>query len=234
MAMRVSYTVANGRVLSENRNAVKRDYLSDSLGSTVALLDNTQAKTDTFAYWPYGEVKTRTGTTATPFQFVGTMGYFRDTDSRVYVRARSLRTAHGRWLNQDPIGLASGWNLYIYVGNEPVSNADFTGLFAGITCNSKYAIDSVSCDSDLVMNKCGGWSGSGGGTERDCFIMKVGKTKACCNGEFAWANVNGFGKDCPKRCKRWNRNESTAFVGYDCKPAGPPKFGNRCQKPAKL
>ena len=62
MAMRVAYTVVNGRILSENRGGVKRDYVSDSLGSTVALLDSTQTKTDTWTYWPYGEVRTRTGT----------------------------------------------------------------------------------------------------------------------------------------------------------------------------
>ena len=46
MAMKVVYTVVNGEVLSENRNSVKRDYVPDPLGSTVALLDNTQTKTD--------------------------------------------------------------------------------------------------------------------------------------------------------------------------------------------
>ena len=38
----VRYTVVNGQVLSENRNGVERDYVTDSLGNTVALLDNTQ------------------------------------------------------------------------------------------------------------------------------------------------------------------------------------------------
>jgi hypothetical protein len=50
---------------------VRSLYVPDSLGSTVALLDNTQTQTDTFSYWPYSEVNTRTGTTPTPFQFGG-------------------------------------------------------------------------------------------------------------------------------------------------------------------
>lgn len=49
----VNYTVVDGEVLSENRNGTKRDYVPDPLRSTVALLDSTQAQTDTFAYWPY-------------------------------------------------------------------------------------------------------------------------------------------------------------------------------------
>ncbi|GAB4453130.1 MAG: hypothetical protein OHK0029_05310 [Armatimonadaceae bacterium] len=64
----VSYTVVNGRVLSEKRNGVRRQYVPDPLGSTTALLDNTQTKTDTFSYYPYGEEASRTGTTPTlPF-----------------------------------------------------------------------------------------------------------------------------------------------------------------------
>ena len=64
----VRYTVIDGEVLSESRGGVKRDYVPDPLGSTVALLDNTQTKTDTFSYWPYGEEASRTGTTPTPFR----------------------------------------------------------------------------------------------------------------------------------------------------------------------
>ena len=51
----VRYTNFNGRIVSENRNGVLRDYVADPLGSTVALLDGSQTRTDTFSYWPYGE-----------------------------------------------------------------------------------------------------------------------------------------------------------------------------------
>jgi hypothetical protein len=72
MAMKARYTVINGEVIAEKRTGVRRLYVPNPLGSTVALLDNTQAKTDTFEYWPYGEERSRTGTTATPFRFLGT------------------------------------------------------------------------------------------------------------------------------------------------------------------
>ena len=83
----VRYTTVNGEIIAEKRNGVRSLYVPDPLGSTVALLDNTQTKTDTFEYWPYGEVRTRTGAIATPFQFVGTLGYRQDSISRTYVRA---------------------------------------------------------------------------------------------------------------------------------------------------
>ena len=98
MAMKARYTVVNGEVIAEKRSGVRRLYVPDPLGSTVALLDNTQAQTDTFNYWPYGEERSRTGTTTTPFRFVGTAGYYRDSASRAYVRARHLDLARGRWL----------------------------------------------------------------------------------------------------------------------------------------
>src|SRR5438876_1454504 len=92
-----NYTVLDGEIISENRNGVERDYVPDPLGSTVALLDSTQAVTDTFSYWPYGEGRSRIGGTQTPLRFIGVGGYYRDTSGRTYVRARHLDKANGRW-----------------------------------------------------------------------------------------------------------------------------------------
>src|SRR5881628_672204 len=103
MPMKVRYTVHNGQIVSENRGGVERDYVPDPLGSTVALLDNTQTKTDTFSYWPYGEERSRTGSIPTSLRFVGTRGYYRDSVQRAYVRSRQLNLATGRWLTRDPL-----------------------------------------------------------------------------------------------------------------------------------
>ncbi len=166
MAMKVTYTVINGEVLSENRNGVIRDYVPDSLGSTIALLDNTQSITDTFEYWPYGEVRSRTGTTATPFQFVGTLGYYTDASGRAYVRARYLRMDATRWLTEDPIGLTIvDLNIYRYVGSHPLRFVDPTGLQAAKApkrgAPQVYVCDSISVPftplhhSYISTNKCG-------------------------------------------------------------------------------
>lgn len=50
MAMKARYTVIDGEVIAEKRNGVRSLYVPDPLGSTRALLDNTQAQTDTFSY----------------------------------------------------------------------------------------------------------------------------------------------------------------------------------------
>jgi len=144
------YTVIDGEFLSENRNGTKRDYVPDPLGSTIALLDNTQTQTDTFSYYPYGEVASRTGTTATPFQFVGTLGYYQDNSGRTYVRARHLRTAHGRWMTQDPIGFRGGdANLYRYASNSPTTYTDASGLAVWVCGTGSHQFISTTL--------CGAW-----------------------------------------------------------------------------
>src|SRR5437762_6894150 len=107
MATTVRYTTVNGEVIAEKRGGVRKLYVPDPLGSTVALLDNTQAQTDTFTYWPYGEVRTRTGATDTPFRFVGTLGYHRDSATRTYVRARTHLQDLGRWLTEEHLRQAN-------------------------------------------------------------------------------------------------------------------------------
>lgn len=123
-----TYTTLDGEIVSENRGGTERDYVADALGSTVALLDSTQKKTDTLTYWPYGEVKTRTGTNSTPFQYVGTRGYYQDSSTKTYVRARYLDVQRGRWLTRDPIAFDSGsWNSYANVHNNPSTKIDPSG-----------------------------------------------------------------------------------------------------------
>jgi RHS repeat-associated protein len=135
----VSYLTIGGEIISETRSGVESDYVPDSLGSTIALLNSSQTITDTWTYWPYGEVQARTGTNSTPFTFVGTMGYFQDLlNNFLYVRARFLRIALTRWQTADPL-----WPLkpaYAYVGNRPVKMTDASGKDEGsVDCAFGYS-----------------------------------------------------------------------------------------------
>src|SRR5512141_985268 len=120
-----TYETLEGEILGETRGGVERDYLPDPLGSTAALIDSSQAKTDTFAYWPYGEERSHTGTSVTPFRFAGTLGYYRDDVGRTYVRARHLLTKNARWLTVDPL-----WpdeSAYGYAAKSPANWSDPAG-----------------------------------------------------------------------------------------------------------
>jgi len=134
----VNYTVINGEVIAETRSGTRHSYVPDPLGNTICLLSTTQSLTDVWTYWPYGEVKTRIGTTGTPFQYVGTQGYYQDSSSRNYVRARMQRPDLTRWLTQDPIEMLNGSsNPYVYVGNRPTSASDPFGLSPFTACLNK-------------------------------------------------------------------------------------------------
>ncbi len=123
----VRYTSVNGEILAEKRGGVRKLYVPDPLGSTAALLNTSQAKTDTFTYWPYGEERSVTGTTPTPFRFGGTGGYYRDTSSRSYVRARHYQPNYGRWLTEETIPSESEISPYVYTGNNPLIWVDPDG-----------------------------------------------------------------------------------------------------------
>lgn len=119
MAMTVRYTVFDGEILSETRNGVKRDYVPDPLGSTIALLDSSQTKTDTLDYWPYGEVRARTGTTATPFQFGGTRQQYWAAASRGYAAGASYAAQPARWMTPGLNAELATGSAYGFAGNAP-------------------------------------------------------------------------------------------------------------------
>jgi RHS repeat-associated protein len=176
----VRYTTVNGEVIAEKRNGVRSLYVPDPLGSTVALLDNTQTRTDTFTYWPYGEENVRTGTTPTPFRFVGTEGYYRDSASKTYVRARHLGTQKGRWLTQDPLGLNAGdTNLYRYVFNIPALLTDRTGMISCKVCwaliwSPLYSLCRLICRDDKPKpDPCAKYKGG-------CDLYKSSPNPASC------------------------------------------------------
>jgi RHS repeat-associated protein len=126
----VSYTVINGEIVAENRGGTERDYVPDPLGSTVALLDNSQTKTDTFSYWPYGEVRTRTGSSPTTAKYLGTLGYYatQSPASFQYVRARFYDTSRCRWLTVDPYPVNRASTTYPYCFDNPEQFVDPSGL----------------------------------------------------------------------------------------------------------
>ncbi len=127
MAMSVVYTTFDGEIVHENRGGVASFYAPDTMGSTVALLNSSGVVTDTYSYWPYGEIQSHVGSSLTPFGFLGTIGYYTDViGSFLYVRARYLRQALARWLTVDRL-----WprrRAYAYCACSPVQKTDPTGL----------------------------------------------------------------------------------------------------------
>ncbi len=77
------------------------------------------------------------GTSATPFLYLGAVGYYADRESLLYaVRARSFDPSRGRFLSRDQSDLFDQpTNLYTYVVNNPANISDPSGLQPGAPRN---------------------------------------------------------------------------------------------------
>ena len=218
MAMKARYEVVKGEVIAEKRSGTRRTYSPDPLGSTVALLDNMQAQTDPFTYWPYGEEKDRTGTTPTPFRFAGGIGGYRDSNTRCYLRARYLIVDKGRWLTTDPIGHKGGdINLYRFVFDNPCSMRDRTGF--GPECHQNilfpaYGLQPKDCD----------YAGAGSG-EDWCAEVIYNRYRYCCEGRRTVFTLRSPNPRPNPRCP---------FVVYNFIPGGAGKLKHVCKGPSSV
>jgi RHS repeat-associated protein len=120
-----------GSLISQRRGASSSFHHFDALGSTMGLTDVSQNLTDAYLYQAYGAAAGQFGSTVNPFQWVGKLGYFLDSDPAQYhIRARNYQPALARFLSTDPMRFWAGdSNLYRYCGNRPVIFADPSGKF---------------------------------------------------------------------------------------------------------
>jgi RHS repeat-associated protein len=99
--------------------------LSDAINSTQATVDQSGKLVSSFSYEPFG--KTTTSSTY-PFQFTGRVPV---TAGLYYYRARYYCPSAGRFISEDPLGLAGGDTLlYKYGRNNPVNRTDPSGLLS--------------------------------------------------------------------------------------------------------
>lgn len=107
-----------------------RYYHYDHLGSTIALSDDAGKPVTRANYSAYGILIGSTGTLNTPFLWQGAFGVQTDLNGLHHMRARYYHCYLGRFLSEDPIGLAGGPNMYAYCNGNPISLNDPLGLQA--------------------------------------------------------------------------------------------------------
>ena len=106
-----------------------RALLSDALGSTIALGDGTGTLQTQYTYEPFGVVTQIGAASTTSYKFTGRED---DGSGLMYYRARYYQPRLQRFISEDPIGFASGdYNLYAYLGNNPVNDVDPLGRTKG-------------------------------------------------------------------------------------------------------
>lgn len=118
-----------------------RSFLTDGLGSTLALTDAAGAVQTSYTYDAFGNT-TQSGTASSNVsQYAGREN---DGTGLYYNRARYYSPDLQRFISQDPIGFGGGdSNLYAYVGNSPTNYTDPSGHIVDV------AIDVASIAYDV-------------------------------------------------------------------------------------
>ena len=101
-------------------------YEADGLGSVTSLTNPTGAVAATYTYDSFGFITNSTGTATNWYRY--TARQFDSATGLYYDRARYYDPIAGRFLNEDPIGLAGGINAYPYAENLPTTLNDPSGL----------------------------------------------------------------------------------------------------------
>lgn len=101
-------------------------FLTDNLGSVVALANGSGTVTAQYAYEPYGEVSA-TASSDNLYQYTGREN---DGTGLYYYRARYYSPTMGRFVSEDPMRFAAGFNSYAYVDGNPLAHIDPYGLWS--------------------------------------------------------------------------------------------------------
>jgi len=112
-----------GGIISEQ--SASQYYHYDGLGSVVNLTDSSGAIAQSYSYEAFGNIVTQTGSVNNRNKFLTKQA---DATGLVYFGARYYDPRIGRFITQDPTGMADGPNLYIYCLNNPVNFIDAWGL----------------------------------------------------------------------------------------------------------
>lgn len=112
--------------ISESSNTADY-YVTDQLGSTRVLLNQSGSTVATYTYGPMGNVTSHTGTASTPIEFAG--GYEDAETGLLYLEHRYYDPTTGTLLTLDP-DVATTMQPYQYAADDPVNETDPTGLTA--------------------------------------------------------------------------------------------------------
>ncbi len=104
-------------------------FLSDGLGSTMAITDDVGTVVRDYTYDVFGEVTGGSGTVDSEFQFAGQQ--VDGSTGLQYLRARYYDMESGTFISRDPIAASPGWHAhpFTYVDGDPTNGTDPTGLW---------------------------------------------------------------------------------------------------------
>jgi RHS repeat-associated protein len=105
---------------------------ADGVGNVLALTDGAKALQRTYTYDDWGNVTGGSDTHGFAgidrARWKGALWISVAGGDMYYMRNRWFEPQTGRFLSEDPIGLAGGLNRYLYGANDPVEKSDPSGL----------------------------------------------------------------------------------------------------------
>lgn len=160
-------------------------YLTDRLGSTIALADEAGEVTTSYTYEPFGQPTAAGATNDNPYQFTGREN---DGTGLQYNRARYYDFGTGRFISRDPAGFeGSGSNLYWYGNGDPIDYVDPTGE-ASIVITVPDPLGSLEHGLEDAGNKVGEWVNDAPGVASDAAEWVEGAESAVGH----WAGDRGI------------------------------------------
>jgi RHS repeat-associated protein len=106
-------------------SAGARNFLTDALGSTLALADSSGTIQTQYTFEPFGNTTATGAATTNSFEYTGRE---LDASGLYYYRARYYNPQLQRFISEDPAGFYSGVNFYTYALDLPTYWIDPTGL----------------------------------------------------------------------------------------------------------
>ena len=126
-------------------------YLTDGLGSVIAMTDGGGTVVRSYKYDPYGTVVTNTG--SGPVDYLRYTGAYNASGGYYHLGARYYDPGAANWTQQDPINQTTSLtqaNRYAYAGDSPTNFTDPDGRLFGISTKK-------------VLQKAAGVAGIGAG-----------------------------------------------------------------------
>ena len=139
---------------------------ADHLNTPRVITDTTNRVVWKWDSDPFGTDFPQEGTTQNGARFEYNLrfpGQYYDSETNLhYNYFRDYDPSTGRYVQSDPIGLGGGINTYAYVGGNPLSFTDPTGLL----CVYSQGTGSLVCTNDTTGQQylsCNGYAGNGAG-----------------------------------------------------------------------
>ena len=127
------YVYFNGQPLAKLEGANTYYYHNDHLGTSQKMTDGSGTVVWAADYKPFGEATVTVSTITNNLRFPGQ--YYDAETGLHYNYRRDYNSVIGRYIEADPIGIASGRNhLFSYVGNNPIRSVDPSGLCVWDLC----------------------------------------------------------------------------------------------------